>query len=461
MLIPFSVGRISPRAFSFLIVILLGLVLACGSDGDTAAPQDDIALAWEAWEKIDTSIADRESLDIDALVGGALRSMLSLADGPSYPFLTEIGRLRGQAPPDVPSEMTDIWRGMLVHQQLWPDVEFSDLVTAAIQGMVAGLNDPSAGHLDEESYPRIKEDIEGRLEGEYRGIGARVVAQDNRILLFPFPDTPAEKAGIEGGDILIAVEGDPVAGKELEAVVELVAGPDDAKVTLLLERAGESEPLELDVFRGTISLPSVSRQLAPGGIGHVHVSIFRDNTGEQVLEALEELKRFDMLALILDLRSNSGGSVQAAADVAGQFLPEGSLFIYTLDRLGNRQDLTASEDLDRVDIGDIPIVVLVNEATVGEAEAVAAVLQEKDRAVVMGTRTLGRSGTYSFVEMSDGSAIYMPTRRWYTPAGNAIGADGLEPDLVVESRSDTGGISGEYQFNQAYEYLDDQLPAFR
>ena len=437
------------------------LVLACGSNGDTAGPKDDMSLAWEAWEKIDGAYANRESLETEAVIEGALRGMAALADGAVYPFLTEVGRVRGQVPPEVPAELADVWRGLLVHQRRWPDVELTDLVAATIRGMVDGLGDPAAGFLDAEAYPGVKDDIEERLEGEYRGIGARVVNQDDQILLFPFPDTPAEKAGIKAGDVLVAVEGEPVAGKGLEEVVELVAGPEESKVTLLVERIGEVEPLELAVFRDTISLPSVSRQLAPGGIGHIYVSIFRDNTGEQVFEALEELNRFDLLALILDLRSSSGGSEQAAADVAGQFLPEGSLFMYTVDRQGNRQDLTASEDLERVDIGDIPIVVLVNESTVGEAEAVAAVLQESERAVVMGTQTFGKAGTYNFVELSDGSAIYIPTRRWYTPLGKALGGDGLEPDLPVESRPDSGGVSGESQFNQAYRYLNDQLPPFR
>ncbi len=439
----------------------MALVLACGSNGDSADTKEDIALAWEAWEKIDGALADRESFETEDVIGGALRSMAVLADGPAYPFLTEVGRVRGQVPPEVPVAMADVWRGMMAHQRRWPDVELTDLVTAAIEGMMDGLGDPAVGFLDAEAYPGIREEVEGSLEGEYRGIGARVVVQDDQILLFPFPDTPAEKAGIEAGDVLVAVEGAPVLGKRFEEVVELVSGPEDSKVTLLVERAGEAEPLELDVFRGTISLPSVSRQLAPGGIGHIYVSIFRDNTGEQVLEALEELTRFDMLALILDLRSSSGGSEQAAADVAGQFLPEGSLFMYTVDRLGNRQDLTASEDLDTVELGDIPIVILIDETTVGEAEALAAVLQEAERAVLMGTETFGKAGTYNFVELSDGSAIYIPTRRWYTPLGKALGGGGLVPDLAVESRSDNRVVSGDFQFNQAYEYLNDLLPAFR
>jgi len=458
---PINLQIKAPQALASLAVIVLALVLACGSNGETAGPRDDIALAWEAWEKIDGAYANRESLEIEAVIEGALRGMAALADGLSYPFLTEVGRVRGQVPPEVPAELADVWRGLLVHQRRWPDIELTDLVAAAIGGMVDGLGNPSAGFLDAEDYPQVKDQVEERLEGEYRGIGARVVNQNDQILLFPFPDTPAEKAGIKAGDVLLAVEGEPMAGKGLEEVVELVAGPQDSKVTLLVERNGEVDPLELTVFRDNISLPSVSRQLTPGGIGHIYVSIFRDNTGEQVFEALEELNRFDLLALILDLRSSSGGSEQAAADVAGQFLPEGSLFMYTVDRQGNRQDLTASEDLERVELGEVPMVVLVNESTVGEAEAVAAVLQESERAVVMGTRTFGKGGTYSFVELSDGSAIYIPTRLWYTPLGKALGRNGLEPDLLVESRPDSSGVSGESQFNQAYQYLNDQLPPFR
>ena len=152
---------------------------------------------------------------------------------------------------------------------------------ASVRGRVEGLGEPSVGFLGAEVYPGIKDEVEESLEGEYRGIGARVVAQNDQILLFPFPDTPAEKAGIEAGDVLLAVEGDPVVGKELTEVVELVAGPEDSKVTLLLERAGEEEPLELDAFRGTNSLPSGSRQLVPGGMGYSYVVIVGDQAGRQ------------------------------------------------------------------------------------------------------------------------------------------------------------------------------------
>lgn len=457
--------KITPLSVAVVISSFLLLAVACGaaSEASPTAPQarDQLALVWEAWEKIDQSYAGWENVDPEVVVSSALKSMLDLSEAPPYPFLTQVGRLRGQVPPEVPEALADVWRGMVLHQQRWPEFDRSELASAAISGIVAGLGDPLAAYLGAERYPEAKVNLEDRLEGEYRGIGARVVLQDEKILLFPYADTPAEKAGIQAGDVLLEVEGDPVAGKSLEEVVDRVAGPEGAKVTLLMGRSSEPEPLEFEVFRGTISLPSVSRQLVPGGIGYIYVSTFRDNTGGQVFEALEALRQFDMLALILDLRSNTGGSKQGAIDVAGQFLPAGSLFLYTEDRQGKRQELRVSEDGERLDLGELPTVLLVNEGTAAEAEAVAAVLQESGRAVVIGTETFGTAGNYDFVELEDGSAIYLATSKWYTPSGKPLGGAGVRPDVPVAFQMESGGITEESQFNRAYEYLNDQLPPFR
>ena len=450
-----------PRSLALLVFLPLVAVLACGTQEDAADSRDDVAAVWEAWQRIDEAYVNREELDPEAVVSGALGSMLDLADAPPYPFLTEVGRIRGQVPPGVPEDLADVWRGLVLHQQRWPDFEQPDLIAATISGIVSGLGDPSAAFLDSESYPQAKENLEESLEGSYLGIGARVVAQDDRILLYPFQDTPAEKAGIQAGDALLAVEGELVAEKSLQDVVDQVAGPEGTKVKLRVERTGEPEPLELEVFRGSISLPSVTSQLVPGGIGYIYVSRFRDNTGEQVYEALEDLKRFDILALILDLRSNPGGSEEAAADVVGQFLPPGSLFLYLEDWHGDRQEQLVRPELNRLELGELPMVVLVNQGTVGEAEAVAAVLQETGLAVLMGTKTFGKGGTYNFIELANGSAIYLPVLRWYTPLGHELGRSGIEPDFPVTYQREDEGLGGETQFNRAYDYLNEQLPPFR
>ncbi len=417
-------------------------------------------MIWEVWEKIDLFYVGGNELDPDTLVNGAVRRMLALTEAPPYPFLTELGRMRGQVQPGVPQELGDLWRAMLLHQLRWPEVDPSDLAAAAVDGLIDGLNDPAAAFLDVDRYPVAREALSESLEGTYLGIGARVVTQDDQILLFPFEDSPAESAGIEAGDALLEVQGVSTTGRSMEEVLQDVIGPEGTRVELLLDRFGEEEPLEVQVFRDNVILRSVGRQLTPGGIGYVYVSRFRDNTGDQLYEAIEDLRRVDMLALILDLRSNPGGSEDAAADVAGQFLPPGEVFIYQEDLNGDRREQVIREDLDRFDLGDMPMVVLVNEDTRAEAEAVAAVLQEAGLAKLVGVGTFGAGSTYDFVELDDGSAIYIPVRRWFTPLGRPL-SDGVQPDFLVAFQSEPDGFGRESQFNRAYEYLDGLLPPFR
>jgi carboxyl-terminal processing protease len=330
-----------------------------------------------------------------------------------------------------------------------------------IRGLLDGLPDAGAAYLTAEQLPEAQERLERSIEGSYLGIGARVVPQENRILLFPFEDSPAEKAGIEPGDSLLAVSGVPVGDATPSEIGDRIRGEAGTKVRLTLERLSEADPVELDVFRGDVQLPTVARQLIPGGIGYVRVYRFRDNTGQQVFEALEQLHQFDMLALILDLRLNAGGSPDAAAEVAAQFLPPGDLFRHVEDREGVRREHRFPEDDGRLSIEDLLIAVMVNEQTIGEAEAVAAALQEAGRATVIGVPTYGEGSDYSFVELSDGSALYLPTARWYTPGGQWIGDSPVQPDIVVEYQEVRTGAGGEKQFNTAYEFLDSQLPLFR
>ena len=200
--------------------------------------------------------------------------------------------------------------------------------------MLDGLGDPFAIFLTAREYPLAKENLENSVEGSYLGIGARVVSQDGQIVLFPFSNSPAVSAGIEPGDILVAVAGELVVGQGIQEIVGKVAGPEGTKVSLQVLRSGEPEPVDIGVFRGPIELPSVASQLIPGGIGYMRISRFRDNTGEQVLSALESLNRFDLLALIIDTRANPGGSPEAAKATAGQFLPDGSVFGYSEGRDG-------------------------------------------------------------------------------------------------------------------------------
>ena len=452
--------------FSLLVttVMLIALGIACSDTVETSQPADnpeDLATVWDAWDMLLANYAAPDELDEKAVAGGAINRILELGDLEPYPFLTDLGRMRGQVPTGIPGGLTDVWRAAQQYSVDNPDVESDEITESLIRGLMDGLPDARAGFLTAEQLPEAQERLEKSIEGSYLGIGARVVSRDSRILLFPFEASPAEKAGIEPGDVLLAVEGVSVGGATPQEVGDRIRGEEGTKVSLSLERLSEAEPVELEVFRGNVELPTVASQLLQGGIGYIRVYRFRDNTGQQVFDALERLNRFDMLALILDLRLNSGGSMDAAAEVAAQFLPPGDLFRHVEDREGARTEHRFPEEDSRLSIGELTVAVLVDEQTVGEAEAVAAALKEAERATVIGVTTFGEGSDYSFVKLDDGSALYMPTSRWYTPSGVWVGDDPVIPDIQVEYEEVPVGIGGERQFNAAYEFLDSQLPLFR
>ncbi|MCH7737368.1 MAG: PDZ domain-containing protein [Chloroflexi bacterium] len=455
-----------PRAVAVAAVLVAILLLvACSSSSDSEGPpnetSDGLELVWEAWDKISQNYASSQPMEAESVVSGAMARILDQLDITPYPFLTEIGRMRGQPPAHVPSEMADLWRAVAKHQAANPDFDPSTIAETAVSGMLAGLGDSSSVFLTATQYPLAKESLEGGIEGSYLGIGARVVSQDGQIALFPFADSPAESAGIMPGDIVTAVGGASVVGQGLQEIVERVAGPKGTKVALELLREGEAEPVTVEVFRGDIELQSVASQLIPGGIGYVRISRFRDNTGQQVFSALENLNRFDMLALILDIRTNPGGSPEAAKETAAQFLADGTVFGYVEGPDGERTEIIIDPNANRLDLDDLLIAVLVNEQTSREAETLAAALQESGRATLIGVTTFGDPSAYGFLELSDGSAIYLPVSRRYAPSGDLLGRLGLEPDVKVQSVPETEGYGPESQFNRAYEFLDDQLPPFR
>ena len=438
------------RQFSCLLLSLFAVLflLACRSEITTTS--DEASLVWEAWDHITESYVKGDSLDSELAAGSMIVSMLEVSGKPSYPFLTDLEDTRVRPPRDVPKELTDVWKAWVLFQKNWPELSPSLLAEAALDGMLDSLGEDEGAHLTSEAYERAQE----QLRGTYQGIGAFVVLEDGKIVLSPMRGSPAEAAGLEAGDVTLEVDGVPVEDRTLQDIVDSVRGPVGTKLKLLVERAAEEEPLEFNVIRGDIDMVSVDRSLFPGAIGYIYIADFQENTPDELLDMLEELQQVDMLALILDLRNNSGGSLESAHQVVSQFLP-GGVFMYEIDKNGTRKDWPVEEG--GLATEDLPMVVMVNELTGSAAEAVAGALQDTERATVLGTTTAGKGSANVYKKLSDGSAIYFPVSHWYTPTDKLIQGAGIEPDLKVDLTVEDRLRGIDSPLARAYGYLDDLL----
>ena len=437
---------------SLILLLLVSLSLAaCRRETTTSG---EFGLVREAWTLVMTSYVEGDTLDSKEAVGNMILKILEASEQPTYPFLTELEGVRGRPPSDVPRELVDVWKAWSLARDKAPSVNPKLLADAAIEGIIETLGDDYVVHLTPEAYDRAQE----RLKGTYQGIGASVGIMDGKIVLTPMADRPAASAGLKAGDLLMEVDGSAVEGKTIQEIVDQVRGISGTKVKLLIERSGEEEPLEFNVIRGNIDMVSVERRLLPGGIGYIYISDFQENTPDEVLDVLEELQQVDMLALVLDLRGNPGGSIESAQKVVSQFLQDG-LLMYEIDTEGNRKDWPVEEG--GIATERLPMVVMVNGLTASAAEATAGALRDLRRAKILGTRTLGKGSASVFKKLSDGSAIYLPTSYWYTPSGELIQGTGMEPDIEVALTPEDRLLRIDRQLMEAYQYLDDLLPDFR
>ncbi|MDR2261309.1 MAG: S41 family peptidase [Azoarcus sp.] len=321
-------------------------------------------------------------------------------------------------------------------------IDDKKLVTQAISGMLGGL-DPHSSYLDAEA---LKE-LQVGTQGEFGGLGIEVGMEDGFIkVVSPIEDTPAFRAGILAGDLIVKIDETPIKGMSLDDAVKRMRGKPATKITLTLARKGEQNPITVTLTREIIKVRSVKSRLIEPGYGYVRVTQFQENTAQSVVEHLARLgKESELKGLVFDLRNDPGGLLNGAVGVAAAFLPEGAMVVSTKGRTeGARREYHAvAKDYLR-NGGDflrglpawarkVPMVVLVNAGSASASEIVAGALQDHKRAVVMGTRTFGKGSVQTILPLNDSaSAIKLTTARYYTPSGRSIQAKGIEPDIVVE-----------------------------
>ncbi|MEQ6342529.1 MAG: S41 family peptidase [Gammaproteobacteria bacterium] len=308
-------------------------------------------------------------------------------------------------------------------------VDDKTLLQNAIRGMLTGL-DPHSAYLDADAF----KDLQVSTTGEFGGLGIEVGMEDGFIkVISPIDDTPAQQAGIQAGDLIIRIDDTPVKGLTLGEAVNRMRGKPGTDITLTVAREGQEKPLKFTLKRAVIKVSSVKGRTLEPGFGYIRISQFQSNTGDNLNQFITKLKQENgdkLKGLVLDLRNNPGGVLNASVAVSDAFLEKG-LIVYTDGRLkDSHQKFQATP-------GDIlkgaPLVVLINGGSASASEIVAGALQDQKRAILMGTKSFGKGSVQTVVPIDNNAALKLTTARYYTPSGRSIQAEGITPDIALEN----------------------------
>lgn len=301
------------------------------------------------------------------------------------------------------------------------------LIENAINGMLASL-DPHSSYMN----PKVYKDMQIQTRGEFGGLGIEVTMENGVIkVVSPIDDTPAAKAGIQSGDLIFALDGEPVQGLTLQEAVEKMRGKVGSTIKISVRRASVKEPFDLTLTRETIKVKSVRFRLE-GDVGYIRVTSFTEQSTSGMLDAIEKMKKEagnKLKGFVLDLRNNPGGLLDQAISMSDAFLDKGEIVSVKARK---------AEDVQRwnAKTGDVangmPIVVLVNGGSASASEIVAGALQDHRRAIILGTRTFGKGSVQTIMQVTGGGAIRLTTALYFTPSGRSIQKEGIKPDIEVE-----------------------------
>jgi carboxyl-terminal processing protease len=305
-------------------------------------------------------------------------------------------------------------------------VDDAKLLEDAVRGMLAGL-DPHSSYLDASDF----ESLQVHTSGEFGGLGIEVSLQEPYIrVVTPIDDTPAQKAGVKAGDLITRLGDTPVSGLSLDDAVNIMRGKPGEPIVLTIIRDGEDKPLKIKVVRDIIHVSSVKSRMLEEGYGYLRITQFQVASGSEMVKQLNKLReQGELKGLVLDLRNNPGGVLQAAVDVSDVFIDKG-LIVYTEGRIANTDSRFSATS--ETEAGELPLVVLINGGSASASEIVAGALQDHKRAVVMGTDSFGKGSVQTVLPLADKRAVKLTTARYYTPNGRSIQAQGIVPDIHVE-----------------------------
>lgn len=337
---------------------------------------------------------------------------------------TVISHPTSGVPEDVEAEFAvfwDVWQ--IVEDDFFGTPDHQAMIEGAIKGMVEALGDPYTQYVNPQQNAIQREDD----SGEFEGIGATVDMIDGRLIIIsPLKGSPADKAGLKAGDIILEVDGTPIQDMDLIQAVSLVRGPEGSTVRLTIQREGVAEPFTLSIVRAKISLVSVESRMLSDQVGYLAIRSFGSRTIQELDDHLSELKQQGATALILDLRGNPGGFLDTAVETVSRFIKSGPV-LWWENADGTRRPIRVKPRSTY----DWPMVVLIDEGSASASEIVAGALQDSGRATLVGTRTFGKGSVQNVHQLRNGGSVRVTTAHWLTRDKHAIDGVGLEPDIYI------------------------------
>lgn len=433
--------------FMFSLLLLIGLgcsVVGGGDDASSEAGADSLPAQptpdlEEIVEQIVTKLHEDASAEevqdlVRASVSDALETHETSTDAPQFPSVV-VHEDDILPPKHIPTELDVIWEAWEHLNRDYVDREKLDPELAtefAIRGITSTLGDPQTSYVRREVLDGQFGDV---FEGEFQGIGAYVEmnARGHLVISSPIEGGPADLAGIKPGDIILEVDGESLEGLSTLEAVSKIRGPKDSIARLLVKKLRQIDPVLIEIKRGVIPLTSVRLRSETGDkFMHIRVTEFYPQTADKLRGVIEQQIEAGAQGLILDLRSNGGGLLSAAVDVASLFIEDG-LALYVVDANKRRTDYNINTE-GRQYLTDIPMVVLVNGGSASASEILAGALQDHDRATLIGDTTFGKGSVNWLRRLSNGAGLYITVAHWYTPEGRLIQGEGVAPDIEVTSR---------------------------
>ena len=355
------------------------------------------------------------------------------------------GDVSPQERADILWEIWEILEGEYIQPEAIDDAE---MIHSAAEGMVRSVGDPYTAFVRPLPAAIMGEDMQGSFEG----IGATVeMVEGQLVIVRPLPESPAEEAGLLPGDVVLEVDGQPLAGMDILEAISLIRGPQGTVVRLLIQRQGVAEPFLVPLTRDEVELVTVESELLEGGIAYVRLREFNAIAHKRLREALKELvDDGQATGLILDLRGNPGGFLQMAVDVASEFLPRGELILVEHQRDEDPKEYRVR----RAGLAlKVPLVVLVDQSSASASEIVAGAIRDNDRGALIGQRTYGKGSVQNTHDLQDGSSLRVTIARWLLPAGDHLDGEGIAPDIEIEATAEQMAAGQDVQRERAVQYL--------